>query len=375
MSHLELTDDQQAVAELARGIGMEALWPAARGVDAGDPVPDTLAQKLFDSGLTVPVPESLGGPGIGDAGTWLIALENLAYGDAGITLGAITTGCAAMLLARHGGADHEPLVQRLVSGFGPTAAVALYEQYGRGAAEWATSIAVADDGSARVVGTKVGVPLAASADYFVVVGVDSDTGGARAVLVRRGTVGVSVEPYGPTLALGGAACGSVTFDTVVPAGSVVGSAQEAGAILMSVGMLRLSIAAVALGVAQRSLDYAAQYATERVAFGKPIAAFQGVSFPLADARMRIDAARLEIAELAASLDAGDPDSADDVVTLISRAVAYATEVANTTTRAALQTLGGHGYITDHPVEMWFRVAATLSTLDSDPLLSRFQPVL
>lgn len=375
MRHDDLTDEQRAVAELARGIGMEALWPAAREVDDSGVVPKALSQKLFDSGLTVPVPEELGGMGIGDAATWMVALENLAYGDAGITSASITTGSAAMLLARHGGAGHRALVEQLVSDPLAAAAVALYEAHGRGAAEWATSIAVTADGAARVVGTKVGVPCAATAQSFVVVGVDADTGDPSAAIVGRDATGVSVRPYGPTLGLRAAGWGTVEFDTAVPPGSVVGSPRDGGAVLVTVGVLRLSVAAIALGVAQRALDYAAHYATERVAFGKPIAAFQGVSFPLAEAQMRIDAAQLEVAELATLLDAGDTVAAAHQVTAIGRAVAYATEVANSTTRAAVQTLGGHGYITDHPVELWFRTAATLSTLDCDPLLSRFQPAL
>jgi alkylation response protein AidB-like acyl-CoA dehydrogenase len=375
MTNLDLNDEQRAVAELARAIGTEALWPVARQADDSGAVPDVVWQRLFDTGLTVPVPEELGGSGIGDAATWMIALENLAYGDAGITLAATSIGNAALLLARHGGAEHEATLRQLVSDAAACTVVALYEPQGRGGAEFATTIAVADDGSARVSGHKVGVPFAATAQRFLVVGVDAATGQPSAVLVGRETAGVSVHPYGPTLGLGAAAWGSVEFDVVLPPGGVLCSSDDSDGVLTTLGVIRLSVGAIALGIAQRALDYASQYARERVAFGKPIAAFQGVSFPLAESRMRIDAARLEIAELAAILDTRDTGCAADHVSEISRAVVYATDVASSTTRAAVQTLGGHGYITEHPAELWYRNAATLSTLDADPLLSAFQPAL
>ena len=91
--------------------------------------------------------------------------------------------------------------------------------------------------------------------------------------------------------------------------------------------------------------------------------------------MRIDASRLEIGELAVALDTGDSGGAADQSSSISRAVAYASDVANRATRTAVQTLGGHGFITDHPAELWYRAAATLSTLDSDPLITTFEPAL
>jgi alkylation response protein AidB-like acyl-CoA dehydrogenase len=374
MTILDLDDEQRAVAELARAIGTEVLWPVARNADSGG-VPDTVWQVLFDTGLTVPVPEELGGSGIGDAATWMIALENLAYGDAGITLAAISTGNAALLLARHGGAEHKETLRQLTSDAGARTVVALYEPQGRGGEEFATTIAVAEDGSVRVTGQKVGVPFVATAQQFVVVGVDTATGRPSAALVGRETAGLSVRSYGPTLGLGASAWGSVEFDVALPPGSTLCSTDDIDTLLTTLGVVRLSVGAIAVGVAQRAVDYAAQYARERVAFGKPIAAFQGVSFPLAEARMRIEAARLEIAELARFLDTNEEANAADVVSKISRAVAYATDVASSATRSAMQTLGGHGYITEHPTELWYRNAATLSTLDTDPLLSTFQAAL
>ncbi|KUM07893.1 hypothetical protein AVZ31_13270 [Mycolicibacterium neoaurum] len=374
MRNANLAEEQRDVAELARGIGMDAVWPSARQADESGFIPTHLWQQLFDSGLTVPVPEELGGVGIGDAATWLVAVENLAYGDAAIASAAIVTGHAALLLARHGGSDHVAAVRRLTGDASARAAVALYEPRGRGGAEVTTSIDT-DPGSIRVSGRKVGVPFASTAEYFVVIGVDSHTGGLRAAVVDANAEGVVIEPYGPTLGLKAAAWGTVSFDVTLPSDRAVGTAADADDILLSIGIIRLSAAATAIGLAERALSYAARYADERIAFGQPISTFQGVSFPLAEARMRIDASRLEIGELAVALDTGDSGGAADQSSSISRAVAYASDVANRATRTAVQTLGGHGFITDHPAELWYRAAATLSTLDSDPLITTFEPAL
>src|SRR6201993_1056677 len=271
---------------------MEVLSDSARAAEARGAVPDTVWQTLFDSGLTMPVPEELGGAGMGGGSRLLVALENFASGDAGIS------GTAALLLARHGTGAHDDALKRLVTNPDARSAVALYEAHGRGGAEFATTIAVTDNGLVRLSGHKVAVPFADSAEAFVVVGVDAPTAIPRAVVVPRKSSGVNVRPYGPTLALGAAAWGSADFDVTLPADSLLGTVEDSDTLLNSVSLLRLAVAAIAVGTAQRSIEYAAHYATERVAFGRPIATFQGVSFPLAEAQMRIDAARLEWAELA-----------------------------------------------------------------------------
>ena len=109
---------------------------------------------------------------------------------------------------------------------------------------------------------------------------------------------MTTEKYRGTLGLGAIGFGAVTVDTEVPAEWVLGAGEDADTLLDTIGVIRLAVAAIAVGTAAHAIDYAARYATERVAFGNPISAFQGVAFPLAEARMRIDAARLEISEIA-----------------------------------------------------------------------------
>src|SRR5690606_31711517 len=249
------------------------------------------------------------------------------------------------------------------------AALALYEGFRRGPAELATTVEV-DGDRVTVRGRKVGVPFASTADLLVVVGTDPATGAVRAVLLPNGVEGVTAEPFPGTLALDVTQLGAVDLDVTVPRAQLLGGADaDAAALLATVQRLRLVTASAALGAAHRAVRYAGDYATSRVAFGKPIAAYQGVSFPLAEATMRIDGSRAELVDVTNAL-VDDPGADHDAA--VAQAVAYAMSVGTQSTRDAVQTLGGHGFIKDHPVELWYRSAATLSALDFDPLRAPFQ---
>lgn len=363
-----------AIAELARDVGLRVLSPAARQAEADRAVPDTAWKALLETGLVAPVSEERGGGGIPDVGAQMIAVENLAYGDPGITMAGVWSGAAALLLSRHGREDQIDLASALMANLAARGSVALYEGYGRAPSEFTTTVSPAADGNVRVVGRKVGVAFGGIGDPLIVVGVDDGTAVLRAVLIPTNHTGVTFEGADGGLALGAAKTVTMTFDAMVPADNLIGhnGDSEASALAATIGRIRLALAAAQIGTAQRAIDYAAQYATERVAFGRAIAGFQGVSFPLAEAQIRVDQARLEVAEVAALLDADEATDHEDAVTEV---VNHACEVGAEATRTGLQTLGGHGFITDHPSELWYRSAAALSTIDFDPMRTAFQPAI
>jgi acyl-CoA dehydrogenase len=125
---------------------------------------------------------------------------------------------------------------------------------------------------------------------------------------------------------------------------------------------KLLTGAMAVGTARSSLEYSTQYAMEREAFGKPIGAFQGISFKIADMAIEVDAARIALWRVAWKLDKGEATLAD-----VAEAVGQALGAAIRGGDDGVQILGGHGYIRDHPVEMWFRNAVTLSVFDAPDL--------
>lgn len=373
MLDLEPAEEHLAVGELARGVGLEVLSPAAAAAEGRRAVPENVWKTLFETGLTVAVPEEFGGGGAMDTLTQMVAVENLAYGDPAITLAAVWSGAAALLIARHGTEDQTRLLPRLATDPTSRGAVALYEGYGRAPAEFATTITPTDGGWWRIDGRKVAVACADQADPLIVVGVDPTTDALRAAVVPTAGPGVTIVPDERGLALDACATCTVSLDLTVAAENLIGGPDaDAASLANTVGRIRLAVAAAQVGTAQRAIEYAAKYATERVAFGRPIAGFQGVSFPLAEAQIRIQAVRLEIADVATQLDDAEPRDCADQVT---RVVNHAGEVGAESTRQAVQTLGGHGFITEHPVELWYRGAAALATLDFDPLCSSFSPAL
>jgi alkylation response protein AidB-like acyl-CoA dehydrogenase len=128
---------------------------------------------------------------------------------------------------------------------------------------------------------------------------------------------------------------------------------------------RLGIAACAVGLAQSALDVAADYARQRHAFGRPIDAFQGVSFLLADAAAQIVAARQLYLYAARRKDAGLPFSTEAAMAKLT-----ATDMAMSVTTNMVQVLGGAGYVTDHPVERYMREAKVLQIVEGTNQIQR-----
>ena len=191
---LDLTplEEHTSVAETCRSIAMEVIAPAARQAEADHAVPSSVWKALLETGLSVPVAEDLGGDGVPDALTQMIAIENLAYGDPGITLAAVWHGAVAYAVGQHGAATHRALLSTLMSDAGARAGLALYEGFGRGPAELQTTIEVAD-GSLIVRGRKAWVPFAGEAVAYLVVGVDPVTRDLRLATVPGTTTGIKVS--------------------------------------------------------------------------------------------------------------------------------------------------------------------------------------
>jgi alkylation response protein AidB-like acyl-CoA dehydrogenase len=374
MFDLDTSEETEAVIALGRTLAIDVLSPAAPGGEREASIPAAVRQALFDSGLTVPIDEQFGGGGMLSTQTQLAAIEALAYGDAGLTLASTWSGAAAFLIATLGNdTQRAAWLPRFATNASAIAAVALYEGHGRAPSESATTLTKnKTSGSWSLRGKKLGVANADLADPLVVVAIDASTGQLHAVVIRKGQMGVSIDPPQRHIAIDAARLCTVNFDAEISDDAVLGSATEPATVHLALSHVRLLVAAAMLGTAQRSVDYAAKYANERIAFGKPISAFQGVSFMLADAAIRIGTARLDMIEAAARIDAHDDDNIERRTTL---AVNYAGKVATETTRDALQVLGGHGFITDHPIERWYRTAAALAALDFDPLCSTFEPAL
>jgi alkylation response protein AidB-like acyl-CoA dehydrogenase len=348
---LEPTEEQQALRHTLHDLAESVLRPAARASEAARRVPPELARQVHEIGVTAPVAEDFGGGGRVDPVTYCIAAEELAWGDPGIAYQVLGSGLAAIVIGEAGDDETRTAhLPRFADPVPPPSFVALGEKLAAGDLEGLETAVEGD----KVSGEKYGVLNATEAAVGVVVG--SGEQGPAAVVVDADAGYEIVRPE-DKLGLEAAPTSIVRFD-------VAGRELAAGPGLdRALKWTKLLTGAVAVGCARASYEYAAQYATEREAFGKPIAAYQAISFKIADMAIEVDAARLALWRTAWQLERSDATFAH-----VAEAVGQALATAIRCGDDGVQVLGGHGYIRDHPVEKWFRDAVTLSVFDAPDVL-------
>jgi alkylation response protein AidB-like acyl-CoA dehydrogenase len=207
-------------------------------------------------------------------------------------------------------------------------------------------------------GTKNWITNLGVADFYVVFAVtDPEAGHSRGIsafVVEADRPGFSVGKLEHKMGIRGSPTGQPIFDGVrVPEENLIGAENEGFKVAMAtLDRSRLGVAAQAVGIAQGATDYAASYAQERRQFGKPIAAFQGIQFKLADMESRTAAARELLYRACAKVDAGERDMGK----YSSMAKLFASDTAMWVTTEAVQVLGGYGYVNEYPVERMMRDA-------------------
>jgi len=218
--------------------------------------------------------------------------------------------------------------------------------------------AVRDGDEWVIEGTKNWITNLGIADFYICFAVtDPEQGHSRGIsafVVEADRPGFSVGKLEHKMGIRGSPTGQPIFDNVrVPAENLIG--QENQGFKVAMGTLdrsRLGVAAQAVGIAQGATDYAAAYAQERRQFGKPIAAFQGIQFKLADMESRTAAARELLYRACSKIDLDEPDLGK--YSAMAKLIASDTAMAVTT--EAVQVLGGYGYVNEYPVERMMRDA-------------------
>jgi alkylation response protein AidB-like acyl-CoA dehydrogenase len=188
---------------------------------------------------------------------------------------------------------------------------------------------------------------------------DAGPAGISAFVVEKGDPGFSFGAPERKLGIKGSPTRELYFDGCrIPADRLIGAEGMGLKIaLATLDHTRITIAAQAVGIAQGALDYATGYVKERQQFGVPVAEFQGVQFMLADAAMRVTAARqLTYAAAARSQRAMSGEQVPDLTFFSSACKCFASDVAMDVTTDAVQLLGGYGYVRDYPLERMMRDA-------------------
>lgn len=347
---LQLTEEQEALKSTLHDFSESVLRPAARDCEEAKRTSPEIQKQVHEIGVTAPVAEEFGGGGTFECVTHCVAAEELSFGDPGIAYQVLGSGMAAIVIGLAGSDDQKKqLLPRFVEADPAPSFVAYGEKLALGDLE---SLETSIDGD-KAVGDKYGVLNASDASLGIVVGRGPDGLGA---VVFDGGSGYEVIKPEDKMGLEGAPTSVVRFDGAGEAITSTPALEQA--ILWS----KLMTGAIAVGCARASFEHAAKYATEREAFGKPIGAFQAISHRIADMAIEIDAARLSVWRAAWKIDMGDATHAD-----IAQANGQALQAATFCGDEGVQILGGHGYIKDHPVEMWFRDAVTLSVFDPPDL--------
>jgi len=351
--------DRKLLAEGVRAFVEAELLPHETLVERLDAVPDDLFRELqrkaIDAGFyALNMPEEHGGGGL-DARDR--AVTEIEFGRVSRALGIICNRPAPILKACTGD-QVETYLRPTIRGE-RWECFALTEPGAGSDARAITTKAVPDGDDYVINGTKQFITMAMRADFiilFAVTGVEDTPKGPQkritAFLVDKATPGITVTPLDVLSNRGMKSCIIGFEDVRVPRRNILG--EEGGGFAIAKSWIfsgRVMLAANCVGLAERAMGMAAQWANQRVAFGKPIGAFQGTSFKLADMAMEIHATRLMVADAAAKMDAGTITQRE-----ASQVNLFGSEMAGRVTDNALQILGGMGVTKDLPLERFWRDA-------------------
>jgi alkylation response protein AidB-like acyl-CoA dehydrogenase len=364
MIDFELSDEQKMVRDTVAAFAAEQIRPVARAADESGSIPPEIIATSWELGLIRgPLPEKHGG--YGDARspvTGAIVAEELAYGDLAIALHILTPRLLAFPLAEMGTEDQQKRFLPSLAGerFAAGTAALIEPEFDFDPAEMKVT-ARPDGGNFIISGNKCCVPLAAESDHILVFGVAGPrTGFARVdgFIIDRHCPGLKISEREKNMGLNALATFELNLEQCrVPAQNRLGDDRGINFARLTAES-RVAMAAMAVGVARAAFDYARDYAKERRAFGVPIASKQAMAFMLAEMAIEVDAMRLLTWEAASRIEKGE-----DAIKESSQARNYAAASCLMVSDNAVQILGGHGYIREHPVEMWLRNARAFGVLE------------
>ena len=358
-SPFELTDEQREIERVCREFAAREIRPISLAVDEADTeLPREIWAKAAGLGLTsFMIPEELGGGGMTDCLTGCIVQEELSFGCSGIGNLITSNGFFAEPLLVLGDEEQKRRwIAPLTADEPPFTALAITEPEAGSDAASIRTVARRDRDGYVLSGQKAWISNGGVASFYVVfatVEPGSRARGITAFVVEDGDAGFTCGP--PMRKMGQRAIPSAELfldEVRLAADRRLGPEGEGFRALMTTfDRSRVTLAASATGLARAALEFAVDYAKERVQFGRPIAEHQAVAFRLADMALRVDAARLLTWRAAKLLDAGER-----ATTEAAMAKLHASETAMWCTWAAVQTLGGWGYSREYPVEKWMRDA-------------------
>jgi len=351
----ELNEEQEQIKRTIREFAEAELKPHVSEWDEAAHFPIELRPKLAKLGvLGVLVPEAYGGAGMGYV-EYATIIEELARVDPsiGLAIAAHNSLGAGHLLIAASHEQKEKYLTPLARG-DAFAAWGLTEPSSGSDASSMRTTAVRRRQGWVLNGSKNFITNATFAETIVVLAITNRAAGSHGIsafIIERGSKGFQVAKKENKLGMRASDTASLVFDDcMVPDANLIGEPGQG--FIQAMNVLdggRISIAALAVGIAQGAYEAALKYARERRQFGRPIAEFQAIQFKLADMATEIDAARLLTTRAAALKQAGKTTTRES-----SMAKLYASEVAVRVAEQSVQIHGGYGYIKDYPAEKYWR---------------------
>jgi butyryl-CoA dehydrogenase len=350
-----LNEEQQMMQRMVRDFAEKEIRPIAQEMDEKGEFPWEVIRKMGGLGLMgLPVPEEYGGCGA-DTITYAIAVEEISRvsGSVGITLAAHTS-LGLDLIYRFGSEQQkQKYLPSLAAGQG-LGAFGLTEPEAGSDAAAVKSTAVLDGDEWVINGQKVFITSGSIADVVIIAAITDRAAGAKGIsnfIVEKGMPGFRPGRDEDKMGLKGSVTSQLFFeDCRVPKANMLGQPGEGyKQFLITLDGGRISIGAMAVGLAQGAFEAAVEYSKQRVQFGQPIAKFQAIQWMIADMATEIDAARLMVYRAAWLKDQGVRYTREAAMAKL-----YASEAAERACFKAIQIHGGYGYMKEYDVERIYR---------------------
>jgi alkylation response protein AidB-like acyl-CoA dehydrogenase len=358
------TEEQELIRETVGDFARTELRALARECDEASSTPDELLAKTWELGLVDGmIPEELGGGGIERSPiTNALVLEELACGDLPLAAAAMAPGLFVQPLLDFGTEEQRrEYLPLFTTNEYHAASLALHEARFSFDTSRLTTSAEARDGAFRITGSKRLVPMGDRASHFLVVAQNGQGGleGLDAFIVPRDAKGLTIKPDAEkTLGFQALPMAALDLEGVEVPGHarLGGEAGIDGARLIN--QLRMASAALTVGVCRAVMEASIPYAKERVAFGQPIAQKQTIAFMLAEMRIEVNSMRHLVWKAASQL-----EQKIDATRASTLAQTYVNREAIKIADNGIQIFGGHGFIRDYPLEMWYRNTRAITVLE------------
>ena len=359
MYAFDKTDEQRMLTDTVNRFATRSMRKVYREAEEGGAIPAEIIDAGWELGLLpASLPEEYGGFGEYSVLNGALYAEELGYGDFAIALEMLRPNQVAIPILLCGTEQQKEQYLPLFCDeeMPKTTAAFLEPTIAFDPADLKTSARREGD-DYRLSGKKTLVIDADEAELLLVYAKDEADGQTQAFLVPADAPGLTIGERDKWMGFHALKTYTVEFENVAVSQDRRLGGENGIDLQKILNSSRIALASLAVGMARGAYEYALDYAKEREAFGEPIAHRQSIAFMLADMAIEVDAARLMAWEAAWKIDETGAGAHDAFL-----AYRYAADMALTVTDCAVQILGGHGYIREHPVELWLRNGRGIAVL-------------